>query len=114
MTMGKAIRRFRQSEDLTQEEFGRIAGVSAMAVSQWENGRSVPRMNSIEKIADHFNVPKAVILDEQEQVEVLVETRKEKPDTISPEDKELLALFAQLKPEDKAVLIQVAARLAVK
>lgn len=64
MTIGSNIKRLRESFDLTQEEFGKIADVSSMAVSQWENGRSVPRMGAIQAIADHFHISKGAILDD--------------------------------------------------
>lgn len=64
MTIGENIRRLRTERDLTQEEFGAIAGVSAMAVSQWENGRAVPRMGAVQRIADHFNISKSEVIDE--------------------------------------------------
>ena len=49
---------------MTQEEFGKIAGVSAMAVSQWENDRSVPRMGAVEAIASHLRISKGEMLDD--------------------------------------------------
>ena len=64
MTIGKNIRRIRSKAGLTQEEFGKIAGVSGMAVSQWENGRAVPRMGAVERIANALRIPKASIIDE--------------------------------------------------
>lgn len=36
--MGDRIRRLRIARGLTQEEFGRLVGVSKSAVSQWESG----------------------------------------------------------------------------
>lgn len=64
MSIGSNIRKLRESHDLTQEEFGKIADVSSMAVSQWENDRSVPRMGAIQAIADYFRISKGSILDE--------------------------------------------------
>ena len=58
MTIGSNIRRLRTLHDLTQEEFGKLAGVSAMAVSQWENERAVPRMGAVQKISDALGVSK--------------------------------------------------------
>lgn len=66
MTIGENIRRLRTNAGMTQEEFGRIAGVSAMAVSQWENDRAVPRMGAVEKIASSLKVSKAAVIDEKE------------------------------------------------
>ena len=36
-----------------------------MAVSQWENGRAVPRMGAVQAISDHFNISKSEIIDEE-------------------------------------------------
>ena len=62
MKVAASIKKLRESHDLTQEQLGEIAGVSSMAVSQWENGRAVPRMGSIQRMADYFGVPKSIIM----------------------------------------------------
>ena len=64
MGIGDNIRKIREAHGLTQEEFGKIASVSSMAVSQWENSRSVPRMGAIQAIADYFHISKGEILDD--------------------------------------------------
>ena len=68
MDIGENIRRIRTEHGLTQEEFGEIAGVSSMAVSQWENGRAVPRMGSVQRIADHFKISKSAVIDETSDI----------------------------------------------
>lgn len=65
MSIGSNIRRIRVARDLTQEEFGKLAGVSAMAVSQWENDRAVPRMGAVQAIADHFGLNRGEIIDDE-------------------------------------------------
>lgn len=67
MTIGSNIRKIREASNLTQEEFGKIAGVSSMAVSQWENERAVPRMGAVQMISDHFGIPKGKIIDDNPQ-----------------------------------------------
>ena len=64
MSIGSNIRKIRERFGLTQEEFGKIADVSSMAVSQWENDRAVPRMGAIQAIADYFKISKGEIIDE--------------------------------------------------
>lgn len=61
--IARSIRRIRLKNGMTQAEFGDIAGVSSMAVSQWENGRSVPRMGAIRAIASHFKIPASEVVD---------------------------------------------------
>ena len=64
MGVGENIRRLRVKNEMTQKEFGRIAGVSAMAVSQWENNRAVPRMGAVQLLSDYFGIPKSEVIDE--------------------------------------------------
>lgn len=64
MSIANKIRFLRESKDMTQVEFGKIAGVSDKAVSTWENGSAEPRMGAIQKIADYFGVSKGWIVDD--------------------------------------------------
>ena len=65
MMVGESIKRLREAHGMTQAELGRVADVTPMAVSQWENGRSVPRMGAIQRMADHFGVPKSTIMGDR-------------------------------------------------
>ena len=64
MSIARNIKALRESHNLTQAEFGKIAGVSDKAVSTWENGSAEPRMGAIQKIADYFGVSKGSIIDD--------------------------------------------------
>lgn len=64
MGISANIKRIRERYGMTQEEFGKIADVSAMAVSQWENDRAVPRMGAVQAIADYFKISKGEIIDD--------------------------------------------------
>lgn len=63
MNFGKNIKSLREEFALTQAEFGKILGVSDRAVSSWENNIKIPRMGTIQKIADFFNIPKSLLID---------------------------------------------------
>ena len=65
MSIADNIRKIRTHAGLTQDEFGKIAGVSNMAVSQWENGRATPRMGAVQMIADYFGINKSEIIDDE-------------------------------------------------
>ena len=64
MSVRENIIRLRTLSTLTQEDFGKIAGVSRGAVSHWEGGFSEPRMGAIEKIARHFGIPKSWLIED--------------------------------------------------
>lgn len=52
---GNLICSMREAKNLTQKEFAEILNVSDKAVSKWENGQSIPRMETLEKIAEVFD-----------------------------------------------------------
>ncbi|WP_325166611.1 LexA family protein [Viridibacillus soli] len=66
------LKRILTEYNLNQNELARIAGVSESAAGKWILGKSTPRMGAIQKIADHFNLPKSYIL--QENPTNLIET----------------------------------------
>lgn len=68
MEMAQIIISLREQNNLTQEEFGKIVGVSGKAVSTWENGTRIPRMGAIQRMADYFGVKKSDIIGDTEPV----------------------------------------------
>ena len=54
-TIGKQIASLRKEKGVRQEELAKFVGVSAQAVSKWENG-GVPDVELLPKIADFFSV----------------------------------------------------------
>lgn len=54
-TIGKQIAAMRKEKSVRQEELAAYVGVSAQAVSKWENG-GVPDVELLPKIADFFSV----------------------------------------------------------
>lgn len=65
MGIAENIKKLRLKHNLSQKEFGEIAGVSDKAVSTWENGLKEPRMGAIQKIADHFGILKSDIIEDK-------------------------------------------------
>lgn len=51
--------------NINQSELAKIAGVSESTAGKWILKKSTPRMGAIQKIADHFNLPKSYILEEK-------------------------------------------------
>lgn len=54
--LGETIRNLRISNGITQEKFDYEMGVSAQAVSRWENGVTYPDITMLPTIADYFDV----------------------------------------------------------
>ena len=56
------IKELRQEKNIKQEEIAKIAGVSAMTISRWENGESHIKTSKAEKLAVYFGVGVAYLL----------------------------------------------------
>jgi transcriptional regulator with XRE-family HTH domain len=54
---GKRLRKIRRHRDLTQERLAELLGVSVEFVSNMERGVNAPSFETVEKIAEVFNLP---------------------------------------------------------
>ena len=54
--IGSIIRDIRKKNNLTQNEFASILGVTFQAVSKWENDKSIPDITILKDISNKFNV----------------------------------------------------------
>ncbi len=57
------IKNIRKENNLTQERLGEILGVTAQAVSKWENGKNIPDIAVLKDISDKYNIDINDILD---------------------------------------------------
>ena len=51
IAIGENIRRYRNEKNMTQEEFGQLLGISAQAISKWENEKNYPDIVLLPDIA---------------------------------------------------------------
>lgn len=56
LKLGENIKKFRLKSDLTQEQLADVIGVSAQAVSRWENGTTYPDITLLPTIANYFEI----------------------------------------------------------
>jgi transcriptional regulator with XRE-family HTH domain len=55
--LGNIIRTYRKDQKMTVRTLAELLGVSSSAVSDWENGKKQPNIESIEKLSKHLNIP---------------------------------------------------------
>src|SRR5699024_207236 len=58
----KLIRKY----NLSHQDLATIADVSVSTVGKWILEKASPRMGAIQKISDHFQIPKSYILEEDD------------------------------------------------
>ncbi|MEG0284579.1 MULTISPECIES: XRE family transcriptional regulator [Vagococcus] len=60
--IGIKLRQIRKEKKLTIEELAKLSDVSGITISNIENGRSNPTLNSLWRLADSLNVPLTKLL----------------------------------------------------
>ena len=68
------FKRLRSSSGLTQVEMAKKLGISRSTIGMYETGAREPDFETLEKIADFFNVDTDYLLGRTEQTTVLPET----------------------------------------
>ena len=97
MSIADNIKALRESNGMSQAEFGAIAGVSDKAVSTWENGKKTPRMGAIQRLADHFGIKKSdIIEDSPASLDTIM-----KRTTLTGREYIMINLYRQLDEEDQ-------------
>ena len=56
MELGKRIIEIRKQHGLTQEEFAERYHVTRQTISNWENGKSSPDLETLVSMSEDFNV----------------------------------------------------------
>lgn len=66
-SLGKRISQYRKSKGLTQDKLAEQLGVTAQAVSKWENDQSCPDITMLPKLAEIFDITTDELLGRQPQ-----------------------------------------------
>jgi len=68
LNIGQTILQLRKEKDITQEQLAFIVGISAGAVSKWENGNSMPDISLLAPLARALNTSLDVLLSFQQEL----------------------------------------------
>lgn len=92
-----------QKRGMSSYEVSKLSGVSQATLSDWKNGKSIPRNKTLKKIADVLNVSVAYLLGEE---------KEKTPDTnVSEVDKKIYELFNALTDEQKQLFLNLAEQM---
>ena len=119
------FKQLRISSGLTQVEFSKRIGISRSTIGMYETGAREPDFETLEKIADFFNVDTDYLLGRTDKTTILPETAgryylNDETAKVAQEifnNKELRALFSVTKdadPEDLRALHNMALALKRK
>ena len=113
MSVKDNIVKLRALTGVTQEELGRIAGVSRSAVSLWEIGESEPRMGAVQLIADYFHIRKANIIEDGGMDNVAISTsgrlyELDASAAMTMDEQELMSLYRECTDVGREYILQIA------
>ena len=77
MKIGESIKAIREREGMSQEEFAKLYSVTRQTISNWENEKSYPDLQTLVDISDKFDISLDVLLrDDKEMVEKVKKDQK--------------------------------------
>ena len=62
MSIGKQIQTIRKTNHLTQEQFGNLFHVTRQTVSNWENEKNYPDLQTLITLSDRYEISLDTIL----------------------------------------------------
>lgn len=68
MNIGNQILNIRKEQQLTQEEFGKLFHVTRQTVSNWENEKSYPDLQTLVDISNQFEISLDTLLKEDSKM----------------------------------------------
>ncbi|MBQ3370689.1 MAG: helix-turn-helix transcriptional regulator [Mogibacterium sp.] len=78
MELGKRILGIRKENDLTQDELAEICSVTRQTISNWENGKSYPDLDTLVVLSDSFGVSlDALLKGDREMVSEITKEQKQ-------------------------------------
>lgn len=93
----------RLNKSMSQEDLARKIGTSRAAIGFWENGKRIPKIEQVMKIADAFGIEWTELLDDDAPVYSTV--------TVRGEERALISSYRQLNDEGRHMLVAFAQSL---
>lgn len=90
------LRRLIEGKNITQNELAKAIDVTQGMVSNWLRGTNYPRIHTMQRLADYFEVPITALTSQIDD----------------PMTAEIADLFRKLSAEDKALILALIRRLA--
>lgn len=63
--LGERLRMFRRRSGMTQSDVAELLNVSRPAVGQWEAGKTMPSLDALNTLAQHFSTSRSVLLGDE-------------------------------------------------
>lgn len=102
----ETLKLLRHKNNITQSELAKSLGISRSAIGMYESGVREPDFETLEAIADYFNVDMNKLIGKKQTL--ITDTS----DEVAPIEKDFLKIFRQLTPENQENYINFLRSLA--
>ena len=102
--MYEVYQKLLDEKGLKNADVARATGISNMTLSDWKRGKSVPKSDKMQKIAEFLNV----------SVDYLMTGEEKEVPTFSAEHIELISAYDKLSSADKLAIMQIIKSLSEK
>lgn len=94
--MAKNINKYLEQKGVTAKQMCEDLGFAPASVSDWRHGRTYPRIDKIEMMANYFHCSKADLVEEQKEI----------PDYV-PGTVEIIDLYSKATPEQRQAVLNL-------
>ena len=64
LAFARNLKELMENSSSTQEDIAKICGVSQQTVSDWLTGKKYPRMDKVQAILDHYDIPMIALVND--------------------------------------------------
>lgn len=94
----------RKSRGMTQDRLSDALGITKQALSHYERGTRYPKKDTLDAMADYFNVDMNYLTGRSTVTSVLCDPVSSLSSDLDPDDRELLSKYHMLSDEGKGML----------
>lgn len=113
MNIGKAIKAYRNSKKLTLKKLASEIKVTASFLSDLENNKRLPSLDTLQKLADAFSIPMYILLKDYSDIESITDNKIDMSDNNHGNNQDdflvqarALFLSDELSDDDKEVIFK--------
>lgn len=113
-SIGLRIKTMRLSRKMTQADLALAIGQSQSSITMYESGRRRPDFETLEALADVFNVTLASIVSDEDPDDVAAKLREPPPCVVVPDSALFVKAMEKMTPEDVVTLTGIFNRAIAK
>lgn len=104
MTIGQRIKALRHERQLTQKQLADRLGMSKSALAMYETDQRFPKLDTLDAIADFFNIDMAFLLGKSSCRNVYQLTQSQSTYDITPPEYEMVCAYRVADDDTKSIV----------